>query len=258
MIEDRKLVVRLWVFLALSCSLWLPGSLPALSGAERAAAPQQAATSWPEAMMALRAQRAAEPPPEFQLGPWYTTGHLAAGSFQERLFPESGVSLDARRDDGSPLWSPRPQFEDGQVHSLPGSSSGSTYLFRKVTTASDRRLEVSLGSDDALEVFLGGKSVLSRNVARGVSPDQDHVTLELKAGENDLLLKVYNQGGGHGFYFFCGSNPDAALWRQIEEKFPKEASWKHRVTVGRFEFWWNREPYRVDLSSNLNPIRLPM
>ncbi|HIA20539.1 MAG TPA: DUF1553 domain-containing protein [Planctomycetaceae bacterium] len=35
----------------------------------------------------------------------------------------------------------------------------------------------------------------------GVAADQDKVTLQLKAGSNDLLVKIINAGGPSGFYF---------------------------------------------------------
>ena len=48
---------------------------------------------------------------------------------------------------------------------------------------------------------MNGKSVLSKNVTGGAAADQDKVTLALKAGENELLVKIVNASGPSGFYF---------------------------------------------------------
>jgi hypothetical protein len=52
-----------------------------------------------------------------------------------------------------------------------------------------------MGSDDGLKVWLNGRVVHANNAVRPCSPGQDKVKVKLKAGANDLLLKV-TQGGG--------------------------------------------------------------
>ena len=87
---------------------------------------------------------------------------------------------------------------------------------------------MGLGSDDGIAVWLNGQSVHENQVARGVSPNQDRVTLPLKAGENKLLMKIYNQGGGHGFFFSASPEQSATLpelWKSMEEQFPLQAGW---------------------------------
>ena len=66
---------------------------------------------------------------------------------------------------------------------------------------SPRDLPISLGSDDGIKVFLNGKQILANNIGRGAEPDQEKITLNLKKGENFLLLKIHNGSGPSGFYF---------------------------------------------------------
>jgi len=147
-----------------------------------------------------------------KLGPWYTTGPLKAQAFGDVLFPEEGVDLSAKSPAGEPLWMPRPQWRDGQPQELPSDGGrASTYLFRTITTDKAVPASAGLGSDDGLEVWLNGKKLLSKDVARGVSPNDDTVILDLQPGENQLLLKIYNQGGGHGFFFELGTGPVSGL-----------------------------------------------
>jgi formylglycine-generating enzyme required for sulfatase activity len=157
--------------------------------------------------------------PKIVLGPWHTTGPLAAKGFGDSLFPEKGIDLKAKGPAGAALWQAHPEWRDGEPHDLPGGSSASTYLFRTITVEKPAQVSAGLGSDDGLEVWLNGTKLLSKDVARGLSPNSDTVALQLKQGENQLLLKIYNQSGGYGFYFSLGAAEANSLARTAKE-FP--------------------------------------
>lgn len=145
-------------------------------------------------------------PPQVNSGPWFTTGPLKVQAFGEAMFPEQGVDLAAKGPNGEALWTSHPEWRDGEVRELPSDGSrASTYLFRTITADKPAQAAAGLGSDDGLEVWLNGKKLLSRNVPRGVSPNNDNVILDLSQGENRLLLKIHNQGGSHGFVFGLGA-----------------------------------------------------
>jgi len=152
------------------------------------------------------------------LGPWFAAGPFESSQFDEVLPPERAVDLDAL-ESGRPLWQRHDEWSDGQVHPLPGSSRVATYLFRTMTSARPTIVNASLGSDDGIAVWLNGHRVWSHDVPRGVAPDQDHLQLTLQAGENRLLMKIFNQGGGHGFYFELGDTARSlALARMTAER----------------------------------------
>ncbi len=139
------------------------------------------------------------------LGPWHALGPFQADSFDaayDRDFgvEKGGINLERTFDDGRLAWKPHPEWKDGEVQTLQGDNSA-TYLFRTLHVDSPRDLVISVGSDDALKIWLNGDEVLSNRVQRAVAPDQERPTLKLKAGENGLLLKIVNAGGGYGFYF---------------------------------------------------------
>jgi len=148
------------------------------------------------------------------LGPWYTTGPIETKSFDEALFPEKGVDLAAKAPDGRNRWEQHPDWIDGQVHGLPGSSRVATYLFRTIRVRRSALVWAGLGSDDGIAVWLNGRRVWAHDVPRGPAPNQDRVRLDLKAGENRLLMKIYNHGGGHGFCFSL-EDADASLARWL-------------------------------------------
>jgi formylglycine-generating enzyme required for sulfatase activity len=152
------------------------------------------------------------------LGPWFATGPIETRQFDEALPPERTVDLNAV-ESGRPLWQRHDEWVDGQVHALPGSSRVATYLFRTITVGRPIVVTASLGSDDGMAVWLNGHLVWSHDVPRGVAPNQDHLQLTLPAGENRLLMKIYNQGGGHGFYFELGDTERSlALARMAAER----------------------------------------
>ncbi|QEG00873.1 Planctomycete cytochrome C [Stieleria maiorica] len=135
------------------------------------------------------------------LGPWWQLGPIpVAGrqAFDRDLGPEKAVDLTATV--GNATWQQLDDFNDGVVHPLP-ETVGATYFYRKITSSSKHTLQLSLGSDDAIKVFFGGKQVLANYTARAAAADQELLEIELEPGENDLLIKIVNTGGIGGFYF---------------------------------------------------------
>ncbi len=93
----------------------------------------------------------------------------------------------------------KPDLTDGITHALSGEKSA-FYLGRTLFCSTPQSLSLSLGSDDALKVFLNGEEIFANNTRRGVAPDQDQVDISLVPGENTLVVKVVNDTGPAGFY----------------------------------------------------------
>jgi hypothetical protein len=146
--------------------------------------------------------------------PWQAVGPFPAASFDaaydtafgpEKLAVSAGG--DMRRIDlhetylnGKLLWTPHPEWGDGSPHDLTGENSA-TYLYRVIRADRATPLMLSLGSDDAIKVWLNGALILADKVTRAVAPDQERPTVALHPGENVLLLKIVNGGGATGFYY---------------------------------------------------------
>ena len=142
-------------------------------------------------------------------GTWYSNGPFQAENGDEAYDtaydPEQqdlgkAPDLEALTDDGRWKWVPAPHIKDGRVEPLPGDKSA-IYLYRYIRTTSPREMVLSLGSNDAIKVWLNGSVVLDQKVQRGAAPDQDRVTLALEKGENQLYIKVVDYGGQHAIYF---------------------------------------------------------
>jgi hypothetical protein len=169
-------------------------------------------------------------PPAFGL--WHKIGPFKAGSmdeaFKKEFPPEKEIDLAKPDEDGGLRWTEQPEFTDGQTHQLTGENAA-TYLYRTITAAQAMPLMVSLGSDDGLQVWLNGEKLLARNVARGVEPDQELVRLDLKAGENRLLLKVNNGSGGYGFYFAISKDQSGIYRVNFAQAYSDVAEPKYEV-----------------------------
>lgn len=78
---------------------------------------------------------------------------------------------------------------------------GVAYARRVFHMDQDRELKVGIGSNDGVRMWLNGKLVLDRQVLRRAEPNQEILTLPFKKGDNTVLIKIDNDGGGWGFYF---------------------------------------------------------
>ena len=55
------------------------------------------------------------------------------------------------------------------------------------------------GSDDGLKVWLNGDLVHAKNIARGITPNEDKFNVSLREGWNAILIKVTQNNQGWGF-----------------------------------------------------------
>ena len=84
------------------------------------------------------------------------------------------------------------------------------YLSNTIISDKEQSVIMRSGSNDGLVVFLNGQKVYEKNVPRSLATDEDTIKLNLKAGENALLLKV-SQGGGdwQAHARICGADGNA-------------------------------------------------
>ena len=138
---------------------------------------------------------------------WHVVGPFGANDGRQAhdlpFGPEQqldAIDVTSSFKDGELTWTEKPDFVDGKIHKLTGTNCA-TYLYRRIESPTNRQMELSLGSDDAIKVWLNGRIVHDNYVPRGVAADQDRITIDLDAGTNHLLMKIVNIGGEYGFYF---------------------------------------------------------
>jgi hypothetical protein len=164
--------------------------------------------------------QAPPPPVTPKLGAWHYLGPLdntGQRGFDATHPCEKKIDLQAvyeGRDKEKIAWKPRP-FNDGALNDLrlfkpQHNVHSAVYLYREIEVPTPADLPLSLGSDDTLSVWLNGQKILANNSYRAAAPDQDRVTLKLKAGKNELLLKIC-QGDGEWAFFFAAEKPQAPI-----------------------------------------------
>jgi len=147
-------------------------------------------------------------------GHWYVTGPFpsqeAPAQMYEKAFgPEEGTELDFARNFGfgNQYWRFDGSLMDNRSVSL-GDGRNVLYVGRTIYSATNRDLNVSLGSDDGFVLFVNGETAAERRIERALLPNQDKATVHLKAGPNTIVLKIVNTGGLAGYYW--RSVPDEA------------------------------------------------
>lgn len=150
-----------------------------------------------------------------------------------------GPGFDLAREfdgkDGTKIrWQPF-AFEQGVVVDLRAGvvdcDNSVTYLATTIKSDVDRKVTITGGSDDGMRVWLNGALVLSKDVPRGLNPEDDHIALDLKKGVNHLALKVAN--GAVTWQVQLNTRQemkaeeDAALFYQLDRDFPPSREAHH-------------------------------
>lgn len=154
-----------------------------------------------------------------KLGAWQYLGPLdntRGQAFDETHPVEKAVDLKAeyKGREGEPIRWQEGKFNDGQINDLRRfkpqfNVQSAVYLYREIDCDGPTDLPISLGSDDTLTVWVNGVKVLAENVYRAAAPDQNRLTLKLREGKNQLLMKVC-QGDGEWSFFFAAGKPETA------------------------------------------------
>jgi dienelactone hydrolase len=128
--------------------------------------------------------------------------------------------------------SPTDAVDLAQVFTDRQSNNCVAYAYTTITSPGANDMLMTVGSDDAVRVWLNGKLVHTNVAARGVSPDNDIVPVRLNQGANTVLVKVVNAGAGWGFAlrFAHPADLSKAIFRPWVS--PETADHKIVVTTG--------------------------
>lgn len=173
------------------------------------------------------------------LAPWHMsgpyveeTGDLALSN--QHVDPAT-IDLAATRPDGTPVWSTTAEgFNDGTAHNLNGKTCA-TYFYRAIDSPTARTMDLALDNRNAVRLWVNGRLVLDKEAQRGeVGAHPAPVTIELRAGENTIVVKVvdYYDFNAHTFFFArrdeqvgpMALDAEQALVRDPSSRSPEEVS----------------------------------
>ncbi len=150
---------------------------------------------------------------------WLVVGPFACALEADCLGGEAAAApadgQEVKRPDGASVrWHGQKAWsDDAAFGDLPGAGAGSVaYAFAKVARASAGPALLSIGSRDGIRVWLNGRLVLSRDGLRSATPDEDRVPVEMRAGENTLLVKA----AADATFFARVLEPGAVFVRKAE------------------------------------------
>lgn len=129
-------------------------------------------------------------------GPYSEEGKNAQALFDITYAPEKDAEKAAWRivpmsDKPETCWSL-------DLEELVGGAERVVYLRTHVKAPADQEAILAVGSNDGVKVWWNGAMIHGFQDARPLTPDQDKLTVQLKAGWNTLLLAVYQRGGAWG------------------------------------------------------------
>ena len=144
----------------------------------------------------------------------YVTDWLTAGPFTSGTSTDSCLPTDTAYVGESPSLAPAVNDAAGTTTWVARLATGASldfnaryatieapreaYAFVYLNSPTARTLTLSMGADDGMYAWWNGVKVLSVNSCQGVYGDQFQATVDVLAGVNTLLVKVYDQGGGWG------------------------------------------------------------
>lgn len=142
------------------------------------------------------------------LGNWHSVGPFTAAhgniAFYQAYEPETKpVKTGDTFTVGNKTlkWEQQTHWVDAQVHNDIVGENSATYLHRNINSVTQQKALLHIGSNDALKVWLNDTEIFAKNVQRDAAADQERLQVQLKPGNNALLLKVVNYSGPSGFYF---------------------------------------------------------
>ncbi|MEQ9379472.1 MAG: DUF1553 domain-containing protein, partial [Pirellulales bacterium] len=174
-----------------------------------------------------------------QFGAWHHIGPFAAADFDaafaEVFPPEYDTDLTSTFQNEELKWTAQPDWKDAEAHNdkLKGTNCAN-YLYRVIESEEPQVLQLSLGSDDGIKLWVNGRELLANNVGRNVAAaGQENVAIPIARGRNELLMKIVNGGGATGFYFSSSSTQTpsdvAEILKLVPEQWNEE---RKKVVVG--------------------------
>jgi hypothetical protein len=133
----------------------------------------------------------------FVSGPYMQEGKEKDALFDLEFAPEKGedakwVKMPANPD-RTRFW----EMNFDAVSDIRGDNRAA-YLRTRIFVTKAQELQLEVGSDDAIKVWVNGKNVHGNNASRGNDPGQDKVKINLNEGWNTVMMKIINGSGGWG------------------------------------------------------------
>jgi len=146
-----------------------------------------------------------------QIRLWHVLGpfpNVDGAGFEKVYPPETGIDLsrpvtmpDGRTHGVWKLAANNPAGFVDLLRAFRPNNRVCAYAVIYVKSSAEREALLSAGSDDGIKAWVNGQLVVSHDLTRGAAPGQEEAVVTLRAGFNEVLLKITQGDGGWGFYF---------------------------------------------------------
>jgi formylglycine-generating enzyme required for sulfatase activity len=181
--------------------------------------------TWQQTMLEtrklFRSKRSGDQP--VIMGPMYNSFSLKKNYISGALAGTRKINLNAKSDLGQPIWQITSRNATRPYYYLPEDGTKERLLYRTLTVAKPTEIVADVDFNGELKVFLNGLNVFKEDEIK--SSQKVRIKLNLKIGENDLLLKVKSTQGPRNSGMFISLQDEAALhlWKKIAEDFPVQS-----------------------------------
>jgi len=172
-----------------------------------------------------------------EAGQWYMAGPTAGGESALEDKPFDAGAVDA---EGVAIWKKTDAIKDGQISEITSTirEIRPVYFYCRIHAQEAMTLHSGFGSRNALEVWLNGEKVLASTKERKARKDEHIVDLNLKAGFNELLIRVFSWKGKAQLYFALQVDPQVYQWRQLKRQFATQCGWMEKdIGVEQCKAW---------------------
>ncbi|MGL6075730.1 MAG: PVC-type heme-binding CxxCH protein [Fimbriiglobus sp.] len=129
---------------------------------------------------------------------------LIAGPFASATM-EAALTTDHKPTDFKLIKLSTAYVDLATLHGNKANNSAS-YAKKEIESPVAQEATILLGIDDGGYVYLNGEKVFETKETKAAYPEQHTIKVKLKAGVNEVLVKVANGNNPHGFYFTLTSN----------------------------------------------------
>lgn len=136
---------------------------------------------------------------------WHLVGpfpNANGEAFGKAYFPEEKVDLAA----GGEFNGEKFEWKAMSTEAIPARISMSeyfeknqfvtSYAYAELNAPEAMEVQFLMGTNDGCEFWVNGEKLFEVNMPRGCEVDGDKIPAKLKAGKNEVLLKVLQEGGG--------------------------------------------------------------
>lgn len=150
------------------------------------------------------------------MGPWEKSDAFGSETF------DAAFDAASPPEKGEGAWTPV-KWGPGERISIVGKPNASAYLRSTWNSGKNQTLTLSISSDDGVKVWINGAQVHSNKVLRGVNQGVDKVNAPLLRGDNTILIKLVNGGGGDEIAMTVGEPRVAAIQAMAQKGQHREA-----------------------------------